>query len=146
MQTSCGIIHLVNSSILLCHVTYQPQWDVPKGCKEEQETPKQAAIREFYEETGVVLSIIQCNNLIDLGEYDYLPKKRLHLFLLETEKAFYTDFLSCSSMVKRDDIKDFPEVDKYEYVALSDIKEYTTPRMFKALKTALIRRSYEILD
>lgn len=36
----------------MCYNTLREQWEIPAGKREEQETPKECAIRELYEETG----------------------------------------------------------------------------------------------
>ncbi|WP_042473593.1 NUDIX domain-containing protein [Bacillus ndiopicus] len=38
--------------ILLCYNRWREQWELPAGMREADETPKQCAIRELYEETG----------------------------------------------------------------------------------------------
>ena len=37
---------------LLCYNTLRKQWELPAGQRETNETPKDCAIRELYEETG----------------------------------------------------------------------------------------------
>jgi 8-oxo-dGTP diphosphatase len=37
---------------LLCYNTLRKQWELPAGQREEDETPKECALRELYEETG----------------------------------------------------------------------------------------------
>ena len=56
--------------LLLCHVTGQNHWDLPKGGIDEGETPLQAALRETREECGWRL---QDEALHDLGRFRYLP-------------------------------------------------------------------------
>ena len=41
-----------NSKYLLCYNTLRKQWELPAGQREANETPKDCAIRELYEETG----------------------------------------------------------------------------------------------
>ena len=41
-----------NSKYLLCYNTLRKQWELPAGHREANETPKDCAIRELYEETG----------------------------------------------------------------------------------------------
>lgn len=54
--------------------------DIPKGQIEyPEETPIETVIRETKEEIGLD---IKNENLIDLGQVEYLKHKNLHLFLL----------------------------------------------------------------
>jgi putative (di)nucleoside polyphosphate hydrolase len=63
--------------LVLGHATRSPRWDIPKGLAEEGEPFVAAAVRELQEETGL---IAPPNDLLDLGNHDYLPSKRLALF------------------------------------------------------------------
>jgi len=83
-ETSCGTL-LINTmgQIMLGHVTGTDHWDIPKGRREHGEEPLQAAIRELWEETNLRLSE---DFFEELGNYDYKPGKRLHLY-----KAYVAD-------------------------------------------------------
>lgn len=37
---------------LLCYNNWRKQWEIPAGKRDKNETPKECAIRELYEETG----------------------------------------------------------------------------------------------
>ena len=50
---------------------------MPKGVQDPGESALQTALREVWEETSLAL---EPQTLDDLGLYDYLPAKRLHLF------------------------------------------------------------------
>lgn len=41
----------VNGLLLICYNRYRRQWELPAGGIEAGETPRQAAVRELYEET-----------------------------------------------------------------------------------------------
>ena len=41
--------------LLLVNPTYKPQWEIPGGIVEENESPRTACIREVKEELGIVL-------------------------------------------------------------------------------------------
>jgi 8-oxo-dGTP pyrophosphatase MutT (NUDIX family) len=77
---SCGVL-LVNrrDELFACHTTGTPRWDLPKGGAEPGEAPRDAALREAWEEAGLRLP---AEALVDLGQFAYLPAKRLHLFAL----------------------------------------------------------------
>ncbi len=75
---SCGTV-IVNATgeLLLCHVTGQKRWDLPKGGPEPGESALHAALRETREETGLALDAA---GLLDLGRLHYRSRKDLHLF------------------------------------------------------------------
>lgn len=49
--TSAGIIYIVNNKILIGFNNWRMQWEIPAGRIEKEETPREAAERELYEET-----------------------------------------------------------------------------------------------
>ncbi len=93
---SCGVL-LVNrrAEVFACHATGTPRWDLPKGVAEIGESAREAAVREAWEESGLRLP---ADRLVDLGEFDYLPAKRLHLFALRVgNDAIDLALCSCRS-------------------------------------------------
>jgi 8-oxo-dGTP pyrophosphatase MutT (NUDIX family) len=91
--TSCGVL-LVNGrdELFACRATHTTRWDLPKGVADAGEPPRDAALREAWEEAGLVLP---AEHLVDLGEFAYLPAKRLHLFALRVAAASI-DLARCS--------------------------------------------------
>jgi 8-oxo-dGTP diphosphatase len=53
-----GSYAVINCSgkYLICYNSSRKQWEIPAGKREENETPKDCAIRELFEETGQVVS------------------------------------------------------------------------------------------
>lgn len=49
---------------LLCYNTWRKQRELPAGQREENETPKDCAIRELYEETGQVVLDLEFKGLL----------------------------------------------------------------------------------
>ena len=90
---SCGVL-LLNGrdEVFACHATGTPRWDLPKGVADPGEAPRDAAVREAWEESGLRLP---ADRLVDLGEFAYLPAKRLHLFALRVADDAI-DVASCS--------------------------------------------------
>lgn len=139
METSCGIIILNEfNEILLCHVTGQPQYDIPKGLLDDGEHPIECAIRETLEETGLH---IPHHILHDLGEHDYIPHaKRLHAFTCTVLKEHIElDKLECTSYFKDYYThEDRPEVDDYEWFNIDNLSPFVTKNMYNTLSKLLI--------
>jgi predicted NUDIX family NTP pyrophosphohydrolase len=93
-RLSCGVIILnAERELLLCHVTRQHHWDLPKGISGVGESPHEAALRETQEETGLCFETAA---LIDLGRFEYRPRKDLHLFATLSPRLDVTT-LRCTS-------------------------------------------------
>jgi 8-oxo-dGTP pyrophosphatase MutT (NUDIX family) len=56
MKESSGIVVQFNDKVLLCQRSDNGKWAVPMGGVEEGEDPKDAAYREFYEETNLEIT------------------------------------------------------------------------------------------
>lgn len=133
MKTSCGVLVTDGRQLLVCHVTGKPQWDIPKGEKDEFEDCKTTAVRECYEETGL---IINPDHLLDIGMFDYLPSKRLHLFIYTVLPLPDTKKMRCSSFFNHYG-KQLPEVDSYMFCDYIDLQTYTSVKLYPVLKQAL---------
>jgi putative (di)nucleoside polyphosphate hydrolase len=126
-RLSCGIV-IVSASreLLLCHVTGQRHWDLPKGGIHAGETPRQAALRETAEETGLVLA---AEALCELGRFAYTAKKDLHLFATAIDRIDPCRLCCESTFVERGSSRTLPEMDGFGWFAFDRIAELCTPRM-----------------
>ena len=134
-RLSCGVV-IVNDAheLLLCHVTGQNHWDLPKGGIDTGESPLQAALRETREETGLRLA---ADELIDLGRFAYTSKKDLHLFATCTER-FDVATLRCEShFAERYSGKPLPEMDRFGWFAFARVAALCTPKMAQVLADKL---------
>lgn len=126
-KVSCGVIIYQNKKILMCRVTGQGFWDLPKGCKESGESAISAAIRELYEETSI---IVNRDLLKDLGEIDYNSHKRLHLFIYTGIEFFDEAQLSClSTFIDKKTGEERFEVDMFEFVDFEEALKRSAPSM-----------------
>jgi 8-oxo-dGTP pyrophosphatase MutT (NUDIX family) len=134
-RLSCGILVLNGQQeLLLCHVTGQDHWDLPKGGAHEGESPLQAALRETREETGLELA---AHALRELGRFDYRPKKDLHLFAALTAR-FDLALLRCESQFSQFATgKRLPEMDGYDWVRFDRVGELCTAKMTAVLRGRL---------
>lgn len=75
---------------LLCYNTLRKQWELPAGKREMDETPKDCAIRELYEETGQRVLDIEFKGLLKVknvinNEIKYNP---VYFSILEKLQPF----------------------------------------------------------
>jgi 8-oxo-dGTP pyrophosphatase MutT (NUDIX family) len=141
-RLSCGILILTTrQELLLCHVTGQDHWDLPKGGAQEHETPLQAALRETREETGLDLAAAA---LRDLGRLDYRPKKDLHLFATLMPRFDLVGLRCDSHFSQYGTGQRLPEMDGYDWVHFARVGERCTSKMTAVLHERL--DLYRLLD
>jgi putative (di)nucleoside polyphosphate hydrolase len=130
-RLSCGILILTEQrELLLCHVTGQDHWDLPKGGAHDDESPLQTALRETREETSLDLA---ADALRELGRFDYRPKKDLHLFATLMPR-FDLARLRCESHFSQVATgRRLPEMDGYDWVHFERVRERCTPKMTAVL-------------
>ena len=134
-RLSCGVVILnPDRELLLCHVTGQSHWDLPKGGIDPGETPLQAALRETREEAGLQLD---AQALLDLGRLPYTNKKNLHLFALCMPRID-TRLLHCEShYLDHHSGRSLPEMDGYGWFSFERAARLCTPRMALVLGTRI---------
>ena len=134
-RLSCGVVLLAGSGeLLLCHVTGQRHWDLPKGGIHDGESPLQAALRETCEETSLCLA---GEAAIDLGRLPYTAKKDLHLFAIRSERLD-TRALRCDScFVERGSGRARPEMDDFGWFGFDRVPELCTPKLAELLTARL---------
>lgn len=134
-RLSCGIVVLAPTrELLLCHVTGQRHWDLPKGGIHDGETPAEAARRETREETGLDFAP---ESLLDLGRFAYTAKKDLHLFAAPSPRVDPASLCCESTFVERGSQRRLPEMDGFGWFGIERLGELCTPRMATVLTEAL---------
>jgi 8-oxo-dGTP pyrophosphatase MutT (NUDIX family) len=130
-RLSCGIV-IVNerAELLLCHVTGQDHWDLPKGGLHVDESPLQAALRETREETGLVLD---ADALLELGRLDYRPKKDLHLFATLLPRLDVAQLHCDSHFSQLGTGRRLPEMDGYGWFSFERAPAQVTSKMAAVL-------------
>ncbi len=136
-RLSCGVVVLLPSrELLLCHVTGQRHWDLPKGGIDAGETPIDAALRETEEETGLRLD---AGALLDIGRRAYTAKKGLHLFACLSARIDTARLHCASCFVERVSGRSRPEMDGFGWFAFERIAALCTPRL-----AALLTREIDL--
>lgn len=132
MKISAGLILTDGYHLLIGHVTGQTHWDIPKGGIEPGEMPIDACIREVKEETGLD---IDASRLIDMGEFDYMPTKKLHLFLMlvDTDELPDINSMKCTHTFIDCCGDEIPEMDDYWYLCFHKARDYCTKNMRRVL-------------
>jgi len=137
-ELSAGVVLTDGSYILGClpfgRSSGPRQYDLPKGHVEVGEKPKEAAIREMAEETGIHQ---QEDWLIDVGQMAYTPKKNLHLFLSLPDALPATKDLRCSTYFEIGEKgKQVPEIIGYKWIPTNEL-HWFFPRLEPLVATAL---------
>ncbi|KYG59462.1 NUDIX domain-containing protein [Planococcus maritimus] len=71
---------------LMVYNKWRQQWELPAGAREGQETSKECAIRELYEESGQQLEDLEFKGLLKLQHTDTQEIKYNPVFLGTVEK------------------------------------------------------------
>jgi 8-oxo-dGTP pyrophosphatase MutT (NUDIX family) len=131
---SCGVV-LLNTldELLVCRTTGRGRWDLPKGSREVGEPSIDAAVRELEEETSLC---IDGTLLVPVGEFDYLPTKRLHLFgVLVPKHAVDLRLLRCrTTFLDHATGLSLPEVDAYAWQPIADLPSWCGPNLSRVLR------------
>ncbi|RJF96825.1 NUDIX hydrolase [Noviherbaspirillum cavernae] len=127
--TSCGTLVInARGELLLCHVTGQAHWDIPKGLRDPGESALDAARRELREETGLQF---EAGEFEDIGNFDYRRDKRLHLFRVRAPQDMDSlAHLICTSHFPHHITgRPTPEMDDFRWAVREDISRLCAPRM-----------------
>jgi 8-oxo-dGTP pyrophosphatase MutT (NUDIX family) len=130
---SCGVVLLDGARRLFaCHATGTARWDLPKGLMDPGEQPREAAVREAWEEAGLRMDPAM---LADLGEFAYLPRKRLHLFGARVAAdAFDLAACRCRSFYPHHRTGHAtPEADAYAWKPLAEAPDWAGKGLVKVL-------------
>lgn len=124
MVVTCGVYlySTLQKAFLLCHATRSrmTMWSIPKGLPDENESCRDAAFRELYEETGIEVNTLHVLYESQLPAVRYKKQRKLlESFLVVTDTDLNDFSFRCRSMV---DGK-FPEVDKFRWVGFEEMEK-----------------------
>ena len=122
------MVMLTDESVLLIKTTYRPYWGFPGGGVNRGETPKDAAIRETREESGVVVST--CEEFSTYVDHDYGLEVTVHVFI-------------ATNWVDSQHWKRGLEIGSREYFPFNALPEELSPNTKIALKTIFTRRGIQ---
>lgn len=136
-----GVAVKFNNTILLCKRNQQGSfpgmWSIPAGKLENEETTKEGAMREFFEETAIQLSPekMKFRGLVPRHTRDGKKIKGLmYVYLYETDEQMDPDF---------ENAIDGDEHSDWGYFSLPEIKiEKTGTYLYKLLKNILTHGDY----
>jgi ADP-ribose pyrophosphatase YjhB (NUDIX family) len=112
---SAGLVIIQDNKILLCHPTGNKWWgtySIPKGHVEEGEDPIEAAIRETFEETGVIIEpndIEYKQYVINYKDVDQVIYKKVYYFIVHSK-----DIVVDKSQIQKEEVDWVGFVDKKE--------------------------------
>jgi 8-oxo-dGTP pyrophosphatase MutT (NUDIX family) len=132
-KLSAGVIVTDGINVLVCHVTDADYYDLPKGGIDDGESERDAAVRELYEETGLV---VDPKNLDGLGTYRYKKHKDLSLWLWMVDVMPDPNSLECLSTFDSGKGIHKKEMDGFAVVPWSQVKNYVVPPMMVVLDDA----------
>lgn len=102
-------------------------WSIPKGVVETNESLKDTACREFFEETGIEISKDLKSQLLYLGSIKQKGGKTVHAWIfpdpLPDKQREYKSNTFCMEYPKKSgNLVEFPEVDKIDFFVSADAK------------------------
>ena len=114
-------------------------WSIPKGVVENNESLKDTACREFYEETGIFISKDIKNKLLYLGAVRQKGGKIVHAWVIEDpkptlEREYKSNTFEMEYPKNSGNIVEFPEVDKIDFFISEIAKDKLNPAQSEFIK------------
>ena len=150
MKLTCGIyLFDVNNKLLIQHPTNfrSTVWGIPKGRFDANETDVfEVCKRELFEETGIVLDNynVLYKEELDIAQYND-TSKFLKSFFVKIDSDLSDVKLYCDSMVMRDGVPAFPEVDDWKWVDIEEADKIFSADRMSSFQGNNIRRCKDIL-
>lgn len=140
-KVSAAVLMTDGHKLLIVHPTgwASSEWELPKGNIDDSESDAQAAVREFYEETGQKISI---SGLRKVGRYNLHSGKDIILFTYSIDNLPPISSMRCLSVFHpnqdKGDLKTTsPEIDKWKYITPEEIDKYVRKKMTFMIRKGL---------
>jgi len=129
--TGAGVLCTnAEGKVLIVVPTYKPEWEIPGGTVESNESPKQACIREVREELGIEIPIGRLLRLNYREETEHVGE--LLLFLFDGGELSSEQIAS---------IKLPPdELSNFHFLTTDEIREKTLPSLHQLVESGLAQR------
>jgi ADP-ribose pyrophosphatase YjhB (NUDIX family) len=127
-RVSAGALFVDDGQVLLVHKTYGNGWDIPGGYVDIGESPAAACRRELLEEIGLDRPARQ------LLVVDWAPSDG------EGDKILYVFDCGQVGDVSQIELRD-GEIDRWSWVPVSEVADYTIPRLARRLTWAYEARN-----
>ncbi len=113
------LVENTSGELLVLKANYKPYWSLPGGWIDKNETPRQAAVRELLEETGIVVSEdeLELRYVIDRIS----PRANSYLFVFRLRTALTQD-VAITLQSK--------EIENYDWVTKVDITSKKSGRHY----------------
>lgn len=129
---SVGLVLTDGSVFLSVEITGRGVRDIPKGEVEPGDGLIETLIREIQEEVGIDISKHR-SQLQDMGKFEYMNHKDVHVFMLKLDKLPPVSSMRCVSTFKLYG-RDIPEVKNHRYVGFDELHLFNK-YMARILKT-----------
>jgi 8-oxo-dGTP diphosphatase len=126
-----GSYAVIKSSgkFLLCYNTWRKQWELLAGKREENESPKECAMRELYEETGQSASNLEFKGLLKVKNLSNYNVKYNPVYIATVEKIHpFLPNNETSKIVLWDLIDDIGTIDETDYTFLATLSSHEQKR------------------
>jgi len=131
-KVSAAVLMTDGEKFLAIHPTgwKASRWEIPKGNIDDGETEKQAAVREFYEETGQKINI---SDLKRVGKFSLHSAKDVILFTYGTDNL--PPIGSMKNLTSFGE-KNLPEINSWKYIPFNNMK-LLRPEMHDMVRKAI---------
>lgn len=140
MDITCGtFLFDKNNLLLIGKASGGGNWSIPKGLLDEGEELIDCAVREFVEETGIVLNALDVKFI---GTEPYKNKKKVlyaHICQSNKDKDEFTTPI-CHSMVEIDGREPFPEMECFEWVTIDVALSKLHHTQIEVLKNIILEK------
>lgn len=122
-KLSVGLILTDGTVFLSVEITgTKGQRDIPKGEVEPGDGLVETLVREIQEECGIDIGKYR-SMLQDMGQFEYMNHKDVHVFVLKLDKLPPVSNMKCVSTFKLYG-RDIPEVKNHKYVSFDELQMF----------------------